>query len=77
MTNTRLDALERETPNPDLRATWGTSPAAQGPRNAESATAIAVTLSKLTATDVALICSTLQVAPDALLYCVSHDPRRA
>ncbi|WP_181034037.1 hypothetical protein [Arthrobacter sp. GMC3] len=73
MTDNRLNALERETTSLDLRAIWGTSPDAVEARNEENATAIAMTLSKLTATDVALICSALQVAPDALLHCIRHD----
>ena len=47
MTNNRLNALERETPDSELRATWGTSPAATRARDKESATPLEVTLSDM------------------------------
>ena len=55
MTNNRTNALERDTLATTQRATEGTSPAAENARNQESATALAVTLSKLTATEIAAL----------------------
>lgn len=67
MTNNRTNALERDTLATTQRATEGTSPAAENARNQESATALAVTLSKLTATDVYLICEAAEIDPGLLL----------
>lgn len=47
MTNDRLNALVRETPDSELRAAWGASPAAIRARNKESATPLRVTLSDI------------------------------
>lgn len=69
MTNNRLNALERETLNSDLRAAWGTSPAATRARSKESATPLRVTLSKMTATDVYLICAAAGIDPALLIEC--------
>lgn len=69
MTNNRLNALERETADSELRATKGTSPAAGGAGNKESATAIAVTLSKLTAADVVHIAAAANLSPSDLFQC--------
>lgn len=55
MTHKSLSALVRETPDSELRATWGTSPAATRARNKESATPLEATLSKLTATEIAAL----------------------
>ncbi len=73
MTNNRLNALERETTEPKLRAIWGTSPAAVGARNEKSATAIAKTLLRLTATDIVRIARANGIEPSLLLHSCVKD----
>lgn len=69
----RLNALARETKNPDMRAIGGASPAAARAGKQESATAIAMTLSKLTATDIVLIAQASGVPPSRLLHSSVED----
>lgn len=73
LTMHRLNALARETENPDMRAIRGASSAATGVDKQGSATAIAMTLSKLTATDIVLIAQASGVPPSRLLHSSVED----
>lgn len=75
MTHKSLNALERETTGSELCAPQGTSPAATRATNNKSATAIAVTLSKLTAADVVHIAAAANLSPSDLFQCLfEHLP---